>query len=169
MPSEPDMYLEIITKKGGKIKGEAIDAVCGGQIDVDRFEVEIKSPSDYDQGSTGRVTLERAKFDLTTSIASTPLFQTLCTNDVIKSATLSVRKGGGTGKDAIYLQLRFNNARLVSYKISAEDEWADDTIELAYSGIEILYRQQTADGSLAAPMTASYDSATNTMVKPTLT
>lgn len=163
-----DMFLEIVTKKAGKIKGESLDSVCPGQIDVDKFEVGISSPGDYDDPNAGRITLEHAKFDFTASIASTALFHTLCTNDVLKTVTLTVRKAGSTGKESIFLQWRFNDARMVSYKMSSEEEWADDSIEIAYSGVEISYRQQKADGSLAASQCASYDASSNTMVKPTL-
>jgi len=164
-----DMFLEIVTRKGGKIKGESGDSACTGQIDVDKFEFEVKSPSDYDQGKTGRVTLEHAKFEFATSIASTPLFQTMCTNDPIKSMTLSVRKAGGVSGEGVYLQVRFNDARMTSFKMSSEDEWTDDEIEIAYSGVEVSYRQQKSDGTWAASQSAAYDSGSNTMVKPTLT
>ena len=41
------------------------------QIEVEKFEVTIKSPTDSDGQATGRVTLEYAKFDFGASIAST--------------------------------------------------------------------------------------------------
>lgn len=164
-----DMFLEIVTKKGGKLKGESMSASCPDQIEVVKFEVSVNSPSDADGQATGRVSYEHATFDFPTSIASTPLFQTLCTNDLIKTATLTVRKGGaGTGKEATYLQWRFNDARLVSFKMTGEKEETNDSISLAYSGVEISYKRQKADGTQAAPQSASYSAGTNTMVKSTL-
>src|SRR5437667_9363275 len=118
-----DMFLEIVTKKGGKIKGESLSSACPDQIEVTKFEVGLSSPSDGEGQATGRITLDHAKFDFPSSIASTPLFNTLCCNDVIKSATLTVRKAGsGSGKEATYLQWRFNDARLVSYKMVGDKE-----------------------------------------------
>src|SRR5436305_15128900 len=116
MPS--DMYLEIVTLKGGKIKGESLSSACPGQIEVTKFEIGVSSPSDGENQATGRITLDHAKFDFPTRIASTPLFSTLCNNDTIKSATLTVRKhGSGTGAEAKFLQWRFNDARLAVYKM----------------------------------------------------
>ena len=111
---------------------------------------------------------ENAKFGFGASIASTPLFHTLCTNDIIKTAKLTVRRASGDGKEAFYVQWLFKDARLVSYKMASEKEWMDDSIEIVYSGVEISYKQQKADGTAGANMAASYDLSTNTMVQPTL-
>src|SRR4051812_3746266 len=156
MPS--DMYLEIVTKKGGKIKGESKSAACPEQIEITKFEIGVNSPSDGEGQATGRVSFEQTKFEFPSSIASTPLFHTLCTNDVIKTATLTVRKsGGGTGAEATFLQWRFNDARLVSFKMSATNDLPGDAIEISYSGVEIMYKRQKHDGTLAASQSASYD------------
>jgi type VI secretion system Hcp family effector len=163
-----DMFLEIAPQQGTKILGEAIDSVCTDQIDVDKFEFEIESPSEPEPGKLGHVTLKHAIFEFSTSIATTPLFHTICTNAPLKSVTLSVRRSGGVGEETVYLQLRFNNARLTSFKISSEDEWSDDRIEIAYAGVEISYRQQKANGQWAAAQSDAYNSASNTMVRATL-
>ncbi len=168
-----DFFLEIVTKKGGKIKGESLSAACTGQIEVDKFSIGLTSPtpSDPDGQHPGavQVNLEEAEFEFETSIASTPLFQTLCTNDVIKEATLTCRRSGaGQGTDATFLQWRFHDARLVSFKMAGQGDDTNDTIRLAYAGIEILYRQQKADGTLSANMMAAYDAGENAMVNATL-
>jgi type VI secretion system secreted protein Hcp len=163
-----DFFLEIVAKKGGKVKGESQSQACPDQIDVDTFEIGLRSPTDFDAGAAGRVQLEEAEFEFPSSIASTPLFTTLCTNDMIKTATLTCRKTGAAGKDATYLQWRFSDARLVSYKMKGTDEITKDTIRIAYTGVEISYRQQKQDGSLAAALIAAYDADTNAMTTPTL-
>jgi type VI secretion system secreted protein Hcp len=167
-PMAQDFFLEIVTKKGGKIKGESMSQACPDQIDVDTFEIGLSSPTDFDGGAAGRVQLEEAQFEFPSSIASTPLFSTLCTNDVIKTMTLTCRKAGPSGKDATYLQWRFNDARLVSYKMTGTDEITRDTIRIAYSGVEISYKQQKQDGSLVAALIAAYDANANAMASPTL-
>ena len=87
---------------------------------------------------------------------------------MIKTATLTCRKAGPTGAVATYLQWRFNDARLVSFQMKGEDEFTKDTIRIAYSGVEILYRQQKQDGSLASPLISAYSAADNAMASPTL-
>ena len=165
-----DFFLEIITKKGGKIKGEALSQACTEQIEVKRFTIGLDSPTDYDSGqATGRVHLEHAEFEFPTSTATTVLVKTLCSNDVITVATLSCRKTGAHGKEAIYLQWRFNSARLVSFKMAGDNEVTLDTIKIAYSGIEVSYRQQKQDGTLSpTPLTAAYDADENRLVDATL-
>ena len=164
-----DFFLEIVTKKGGKIKGESSpQSACPEQIPVWKFVIGLTSPTDFDGQATGRVQLEHAEFEFLSSISSTPLFQTLCTNDVIKSATLTCRKAGGTGKEMTFIQWRFNDARLVSYKMTADDDEPVDSITIAYASVEISYKQQKQDGSMAASLMACYDSGSNTMQKPTL-
>jgi len=163
-----DFFLEIVTKKGGKIKGESPSQACPEQIEVAKFAIGMSSPTDFDGQVTGRVQLEHAEFEFPASIASTPLFNTLCTNDVIKTATLTCRRAGGQGKDQTFIQWRFNNARLVSYKMTGELERPVDSIKIAYAGVEISYSQQKQSGAMEPAMQASYDSGTNTMVKPTL-
>jgi type VI secretion system secreted protein Hcp len=165
-----DFFLEIITKKGGKVKGETMSQACPDQIEVSKFTIALNSPTDYSGGgATGRIQLEHAEFEFPTSIASTPLFQTLCTNDVIKTATLTCRKSGAVGKEATYLQWRFNDARLVSFKMSGENEITNDTIKIAYAGVEISYRQQKQDGSMSPnALISAYDANANAMSSPTL-
>ncbi len=164
-----DFYLEIVTKKGGKVKGETLSEACPDQIDVTKFTIGLAAPTDFDNQSTGRVQLEHAEFEFPSSTATTPLFHTLCSNDVIKTATLTCRKAGGKGKEQTYLQWRFHDAKLVSFKMIGEKEETNDTIKISYAGIEVAYRQQKQDGSFATALTAFYDSGANTMSKPTLT
>ena len=164
-----DFFLEIVTKKGGKIKSDTLSQACPEQIQVSKFAIGLISPTDFDGGASGRVQLEHAEFEFPTSTASTPLFQTLCTNDVIKTATLTCRKAGAQGKEATYLQWRFNDARLVSFKMTGEREVTVDSIKIAYSGVEISYRQQKADGSMSTnALISAYDSNANAMSSPTL-
>jgi type VI secretion system secreted protein Hcp len=164
-----EFFLEIVTKKGGKIKGETHSQACPEQIEVRKFSIGLASPTDFDGGASGRVQLEHAEFEFASSTASTPLFSTLCTNDVIKTATLTCRKTGAQGKDATYLQWRFNDARLVSFKMTGENDATVDSITIAYSAVEISYRPQKPDGSMATnALVAAYDSNANAMSTPTL-
>jgi type VI secretion system Hcp family effector len=164
-----DFYLEIVTKKGGKIKGETMSNACPEQIDVSKFTIGMTSPTDFDGQATGRVQLEHAEFEFPTSLATTPLFQTICTNDVIKTATLTCRMADGKGKDQTFLQWRFRDAKLVSFKMVGENDDTNDTIKISYAGVEIAYRQQKQDGTFTTPLSAFYDSGSNTMGKPTVT
>ena len=165
-----DFFLEIVAKKGGKIKGETLSQACPDQIEVSKFTIGLSSPTDYTSGeATGRIQLDHAEFEFPSSLASTPLFQTLCTNDVLKTVTLTCRKAGATGKQATFLQWCFHDARLISYKMAGESEIPTDTIKIAYADIEINYKQQKQDGSMATTgLSARYDANANAMTSPSL-
>ncbi len=164
-----DFFLEIIAKKTGKIKGETLSQACPEQIEVRKFTIGLVSPTDFDGGAAGRVQLEHAEFEFPTSTATAPLFSTLCSNESLKTVTLTCRKTGAQGKDATYLQWRFNDARLVSFRMTGEHDATVDAIKIAYTGIEISYRQQKADGSMATnALMSAYSSNDNAMATPTL-
>jgi type VI secretion system secreted protein Hcp len=165
-----EFFLEIITKKGGKIKGETLSQACPEQIQVRTFAIGLNSPTDFNStAAVGRIHLEHAEFEFATSNASTPLFSTICTNDTIKSATLTCRKTGVQGKDATYLQWRFTDARIISFKMTGDNEGTLDAIKIAYSSVEISYRQQKQDGSMSTnALVAAYSADDNAMINPTL-
>jgi type VI secretion system secreted protein Hcp len=164
-----EFFLEIITKKAGKIKGETLSQACPEQIEVSKFTIGLVSPTDYDGGATGRIQLEHAEFEFPTSTATAPLFAALCTNDVIKSAILTCRKTGVHGKDATYLQWLFADARLVSFKMTGVDKLTVDSIKIAYSVIEVSYRPQKADGSMSTnAFQSAYSANDNAMSTPHL-
>jgi type VI secretion system Hcp family effector len=169
-----EFFLEIVTKKGGKIKGEAQSSLCPQQIKIERYEIGITSPGNINESGramqSGRIQLEEAEFEFVSGASSTPLFQTICTNDPIKTATLSCLKTGLNGKPGIYMQWRFNDARLASFRQVGDDGRQEprEVIRVAYSGIEITYKQQKGDGSAANNMMAAYDAGDNAMTSPTL-
>jgi len=163
-----DFFLSVETKKGGFVKGESQSDPVRDQINVRKFTIALNSPTDYDDQAAGRVQLEHAEFEFDTSLATTPLFSTLCNNDVIKQATLTCRKTGTTGKHVTFLQWRFHQARLVSFKNSGEGENVSDTIKIAYAAIEVWYGQQKHDGSVGNGMVSCYDAGENAMGSTTL-
>lgn len=163
-----DFYLSIETKRGGLIKGEHLGDPVKDQIQVTKFTIALNSPTDYDDQASGRVQLEHAEFEFDCSLATTPLFTTLCNNDVIKQCTLTCRKTGTTGKHVTYLQWRFHQARLVSFKNASEGERVVDTIKIAYAAVEVWYGQQKQDGSVGNGMMSCYDSGENAMGTCTL-
>jgi len=158
-----DFYLAINTKKGGDIKGESMTVQFKDQIQISKFTIALNSPTDFDGQAAGRVHLEHAEFEFETSLASVPLFSTICTNDVIKQCTLTCRKAGVSGKIGTFLQWRFHDARLVSFKMSGENEKVGDTITIAYASVEVWYGLQKQDGSIGNGLVSCYDAGENAM------
>jgi len=158
-----DFYLAVETKKGGKIKGESISDPFKDQIQINKFTIGLNSPTDFDGQAAGRVHLEHAEFEMDTNLSSVPFFSTICTNDVIKQATLTCRKTGVTGKPVMFLQWRFTDARVVSFKMSGENDKVGDTLTLAYASIEVWYGKQNQDGSVSNGLVSCYDAGDNAM------
>ena len=167
-----EYYLEIVTRMGGKIKGESLSNLCKDQIQVRNFVIGMESPDSRTDGisrAAGRVQLETAEFEFIASAATAPLVSTICQNDQIKNATLSCCKAGHNGKTGIYMQWRFNDARLISYHQTGDGDEPREKIRIAYAGIEICYKQQKGDGSLGTnPLQAAYDAGENAMAKASL-
>jgi type VI secretion system Hcp family effector len=168
-----EYYLKISTKRGGDVKGEAHSTLCPDQIEINKFTIGLTSPGGVSEDSevvaSGRLHLDEVEFEMDSTAASVALSQTICTNDAIKSCILSCCKAGHNGKTGIFLQWKFNDARLASYKMTGgEDGMPEDTIRIAYSGVEILYKKQKPDGSLGSGSSAAYHSEEISMVKSTL-
>jgi type VI secretion system Hcp family effector len=169
-----EYFLKITTKKGGDIKGETLSNHCKDEIEISKFTIGITSPGSHsDTGqavASGRVQLEEAEFEFDACAASVAMFQTICTNDPIKSAVLSCLKAGPSGKTGIFLQWKFNDARIVSYTMEGVDDGVpEDKIRIAYSGVEISYKKQKADGTISPNgSSAAYDAGENAMTTATL-
>jgi len=86
----------------------------------------------------------------------------------IKEVTLEVTRS--TGDMATYLSIKLTNAIIASYRVltdaeafalTSELERPVERLEVAYTGIEFEYTQQSADGSAAGKLSATWDRAKN--------
>jgi type VI secretion system secreted protein Hcp len=115
-------------------------------------------------GAAGRVSMQDFHFTARTSKASPKLFLACAKGTQFKSAILSVRKSGG--RSAEYLQWRLSEVLVSSYQIGAAasgDETADQ-FSLGFGRIEVDYKQQKPDGSLAGSVAAGWDLRRNAPV-----
>ena len=155
-----DQYLAMVSKRFGRIKGEATSKGMEDQIDVVDFKFVVDSPSRSDagteEGSTshsaaGPATFGAAKFSILVNTATPRLFDAIVNNDVITTATLSCRKSGGGNSGAlqIYYQIRFSTARVTHFELTTTTGGAPTLeIQLDYEKVEMVYLQQKNDGTL---------------------
>src|SRR6478609_6434347 len=108
-----DMFLKVVTAKGGVVKGEAVDKVHAGEIDVVGWNWGLRQHTDMSTGGpSSKRTLDQLEITKKVDTASLVLMQAVSRNDEVKKATLTVRKAG---KDPLeYFVIILEEARVTS-------------------------------------------------------
>ena len=146
-----DIFLKLISKRAGPVKGEAKDAVHGDEIDVIGWSWSMDFPTDLRTGGrTGRASLRGLKVTKACDAASTAIMSIANSNDEIKTAVLSVRKSGGSAID--YLTVTLKSASISSYEIDWHESPVPQMIErfeMRFQSIEVSYWPQSSAGQKA--------------------
>jgi type VI secretion system secreted protein Hcp len=114
---------------------------------------------------TGKVAFSDLSFVQRASKASPALFLACASGKHIKEAKLSVRHASGKADDD-FLMWTFSNLLVSSFQTggSEGEDTITESVSLNFSKAQISFREQKADGSLGAPITAGWDTKTNTKV-----
>ena len=144
-----DMFLKIEGAKQGVIKGESKDASHKEEIDVVSWSWGMQSHASIQAGlSSGKTSISELVVTKRTDKASTAIMASLRNNEVIKKATLTVRKAGQSPLE--YLKIVLEQARIVSFAAtggSAEGgPEVKETVGLAFKKISVQYTPQGDDG-----------------------
>jgi type VI secretion system secreted protein Hcp len=144
-----DMFLKVESAIHGTIKGEAQDAVHANEIQVVSWSWGMRSQTSLGgAGASGRSTLHELNVAKRVDCASTALMSVMRNNELIKKATLTVRKAGGSALE--YLTITLENSRITSFDVEtgAIGEEADisERLSLAFQRINIEYVPQGPDG-----------------------
>jgi len=144
-----DMFLKIEGAKQGVIKGESKDASHKEEIDVVTWSWGMQSHASIQAGlSSGKTSISELVVTKRTDKASTAIMASLRNNEVIKKATLTVRKAGQSPLE--YLKIVLEQARIVSFAAnggSAEGgPEIKETVGLAFKKISVQYTPQGDDG-----------------------
>ena len=147
-----DAYLTVVGSKQGPIKGESETPGHVNDIAVLAWRWGVKSPySTGSTASTGRRVYEVLQVDKQIDSSSTPLLSALAFNEALKSVTLSLRKAGTEG--GTFLRMKLEAARVISSEMqSAPSGAVHETIQIAYTKIEIEYNKQDKSGKLGGGM-----------------
>lgn len=148
-----DLFLKITTKRGGLIKGEAVDEGNAGkhtdEIEVLSWSWGIKAPTDAASGAaSGKRQYRTVRIVKQLDSASPALMAALSNNDAVKEAVLVARKAGGVSPIEFFT-LKISNGRLVQYDIDYPDESMQgrETLEFAFQKIDVTYLPQGKDGA----------------------
>lgn len=148
-----DVFLSVRTKRAGAVKGEAKAAGHETEIAVDGFHFGLRASTAVGSTqATARRQYEQLRVVKRLDSATTSLLSALATNDEVKTATLSLRKAAGGQED--FFTITLENARVTSSSIDCDAHGnVVETIELAFTKIEVAYRAQQASGIAGASFT----------------
>src|SRR6266516_5349289 len=149
------------------IQGESRDAKHKGEIDLESFswaEVNAGSPGGGGGGGgAGKVHMEDLHVVMKLNKASPLLFLACATGQHLKQAILTARKAGKAQLE--FLVFKFTDLLVSSYHTSGSNEVEPiDKGAFNFARIEVEYRPQSPDGSLAQPVKAGWDVKANKKV-----
>ena len=102
-------------------------------------------------------------FTMTVNKASPKLFLACASGQHIKLATFSARKA--TKDQQEFLKIKFTDILVSSYQNAGTDDFLPmDQVSFNFSKLELEYRPQKPDGSLAPPDKAGWDIKKNAKV-----
>ena len=143
------------------IEGESTDKKHAKEIDVDAWtwgESQTGSGAPGGGGGAGKVSMQDFSFTMKFNKASPKLMLACATGKHIKSATLAVRKAGQGQQD--YLTLTFVDVLVSSFQTGGSEASGLlplDHVSLRYARIEVEYKAQKPDGTLAVAAQFKYD------------
>ena len=151
--SVADVFLHVVTKRAGKIKGEGTTGGHTDDIAVHTWAWGVTANTAIGSTqSTGRRSYRNLVLTKGIDSASTGLLSALVSNDEVKEATLTMRKAGGEALD--YFRMMLSNARVVNVDIEVQPSGlAVEHVTIAFTKVEIEYKRQEQAGLGAAGST----------------
>ena len=147
------------------IKGESTDAKHKDEIDIEFWSWGATNAGTARSGgraSAGKVSMQDFHFVMRLNKATPALMRSCATGQHIKTATLTGRKAGKGQQD--YLTFKFHDVVVSSYQTGGAES-ADivptDQVSFNFAKIEVEYKPQKPDGSLAPGETFRYDLKAN--------
>ena len=146
----------------------SIDGITGpstsvpGTIDVLSFSWGVSQTAVYGAGASGKeAKAGRADFSNLTIMkvldATSPLLCDHCaTGNILPKVYIIYTKPVGDKQDN-YFRIWVKDALVTSVQLSGSSEQPVESVSFAYQGVEIAYRPEQDDGSLAAAIPKGYD------------
>ena len=150
------------------IKGESKDGKHKDEIDVLSFSYGVTQSTSVATGgglTAGKSTLNAFSFNQTYHKGSVPLFVYCATGKHIDKITFIARKSAGDVQ-LDYLKVDFEHCLVTSVQTmgGTENEIPGETVEVTYSKVTFLYKEQNEKGAVASEVPGGYDQKSNKKV-----
>jgi len=144
------MFFKATGQRSGEIVGEANDKAFTNQIDIVDWSWGMTAPMAMGGQRTGRVTLNELRLVKKADKSSTALMSVLNNNEAITTATLTVRKSGGSAP-LPYFVVTLKGARINSYNVHSQigDDGSPvlmENLSLTFKEITITHTPQAGTG-----------------------
>jgi type VI secretion system secreted protein Hcp len=149
------------------VDGESTDSKHSGEIEVLSFSFGSTNAASFSSGGgggAGKVVMQDFHFVKKIDKSSPKLFVACATGEHLKTATLTCRKAGKDQQE--FLKIVLTDAMVSSYQDggSTGDVIPMDQISLAFSKIELKYKEQKPDGTLGGEIVGGWDLKANKKV-----
>jgi len=157
-----DMFIKL-----GDIKGESVDRVHKGEIDVLAWSWGASNSGTAHVGGgagAGKANVQDLSFTKWLDRASPELFLECCNGKHIKEAVLTVRKAGE--KPLEYLKITMSDAIITSFSSGAGggQDRLTENVTLNFAKVKLDYLPQKPDGTGDAAVTTGWNIAQNAAV-----
>ena len=144
-----DMFFKVKGAKHGDINGEALDQKHKNEIEVLSWSWGMQGKPSLGGGSaSGKATMRELRIVKKIDKASTALMSALRTNEVIKEATLTLRKIGTSKLE--YFKIKIEDGRVMSLDVEAGDKDGKpalyERVSFSFNKISVEYTPQGGDG-----------------------
>ena len=144
-----DMFFKVKGAKHGDINGEALDQKHKNEIEVLSWSWGMQGKASLGGGSaSGKATMRELRIVKKIDKASTALMSALRTNEVIKEATLTLRKIGTSKLE--YFKIKIEDGRVMSLDVEAGDKDGRpalyERVSFSFNKISVEYTPQGGDG-----------------------
>jgi type VI secretion system secreted protein Hcp len=148
-----------IFAKIGDIKGESLDDKHKDEIEVLSWSWGVTNAAAKPMGGgggVGKASFHDLSFTHKIDRASPVLMKGCASGQHLKEATITRRKAGKGQQD--FLVIKMNDVLITAVTDVDSNEESDlETVSLAFAKVDLEYRPQKADGSLAAGIHFKYD------------
>ena len=155
-----DMFIKI-----GDLKGESRDKTHANEIDVLAWSWGLSNSGSAHMGGgagSGKVNVQDLSFTKYIDASSNALINASCVGTHFPTATLTVRKAGGSPLEYVIITLTEVMVTAVSTGGSGGEDRLTENVTLNFSKFKFSYQPQKADGSKdGGTKDATYDIAQN--------
>lgn len=136
------MFFKATAQRSGEVAGETNDKAFPNQIDIVDWSWGMSAPTAIGGARAGRVTLNELRLVKRADKSSTALMSVMNTNDVLTTATLTVRKAGGSAP-LPYFVVKLKQARINAY--SVHSQIGEDGSPVLMENLALTFREITIE------------------------